>query len=600
LEKALETIKKYKTQLAEKDQQNQEIALQLAKKDQQNQEIALQLAKKDQQNQEIALQLAEKDQQNQEIALQLAEKDRQIAAKSLHGVLIGEGIQKLGCTGSSSTNLNPTNHQAAACVKKKFVLLDVITFVQGLKQKTQLDPALETIGSGLLLKFLRPPVEQPHTYQTEADVAYYVNLAMDDATVICNAIVSMISALSSSVKEPATLVVRQEMSIFSNRCDHAIVYDRTSNAPIFCVETKKHFPPDFDKEEKNKSWGQVYDQLKAMSVLGHPCAFGALTSFNETYVTQLCPGMEWNVPPTLESLQSPVSRLPGTTPHKMTQSPLKVEQAVNNHSTSNHAMGFVMDKNRGVIRSQDFIDAKCIVSAFVIMILHALKVNYEPKTFYKFTDGQLVVVDCLQMKETSYKWGRLHTTYKGPCTRDIRRRPWFFPKKDLYLMDCIGTGSTSKAYYATTEDGYDCVVKIYVQQHDKDGSMKTLQKFRRDSKTHVTNEEKNYRKIYKNELDDYVWTEKMNHMHCIIMPFFAPIQDRKAEQTQTSIVDRLKLFTEEKLAFRKDDQRWRHIGRFNEKLYMFDLGDLEECASKEVAATCAQEHMTSLNARNPK
>jgi Family of unknown function (DUF5898) len=451
-----------------------------------------------------------------------------------------------------------------------------------------------------LLKFLRTPVEQPHTYQTEADVAYYVNLAMDDATVICNAIVSMISASSDSVKELATLVVRQEMSIFSNRCDHAIVYDRTSNAPIFCVETKKHFPLEFDKEKKNKSWGQVYDQLKAMSVLGHPCAFGALTSFNETYVTRLRPDMEWNAPPTLQSLQSPVSRLPGTTPREMTQSPLRVEQAVDNDSTGNQAMRFVPDKNRGVIRSENCIDPKCIVSAFVIMILHALKVNYEPKTFYKFTNGQLVVVDCLQMKETSYKWGRLHTTYKGPCTRDIRQCLRFFRKKGLYLMDCIGTGSTSKAYYAITEDGYDCVVKIYVQQHDKEGSMKTLRKFRSDSKKHVTNEENYYQKIYKKELHNYVWTEKMNHLHCIIMPFFAPIQDRHAEQTQTSIVDRLTLFTEEKLAFRKDDQRWRHIGRFNEKLYMFDLGDLEECASKEVAATCAQEHMTSLNARNPK
>ena len=61
-------------------------------------------------------------------------------------------------------------------------------------------------------------------YSNEADIAFYVNLALRDSTKICNAVLSSTKAANyEGITSPIKLKVWQEMSIFSNRCDHAAV-----------------------------------------------------------------------------------------------------------------------------------------------------------------------------------------------------------------------------------------------------------------------------------------------------------------------------------------------------------------------------------------
>lgn len=56
-------------------------------------------------------------------------------------------------------------------------------------------------------------------------------------------------------------------------------------------------------------------------------------------------------------------------------------------------------------------------------------------------------------------------------------------------------------------------------------------------------------------------------------------------ETISLISERLKLFlpkyTDKFYAFDESDQLWRHIGWFNGQLYLFDLGDLQECPPQE-------------------
>jgi FtsZ-binding cell division protein ZapB len=546
--------------------------------------------------------LKEKDNALKEKDNALKEKDNEVkqckrreVAKSLLAAIKGTHIKKLKCRGTGSSNLNPKNHKDAKIIVKDFELLasrKLIAKIDELKAESRQDPSLEILGSGLMLHFL--PSEKPpsQTYSSEADVVKKVNLVLDDAVKICNAMINM----DTSVEECAELIVRNEMSLFSNRCDHVVVCDSKSNTPIFCVETKKHFGKNFHQEDSNQTCGQSYDQLKAMQTQGHPFPLGAITCFNETYMTSLSPDLDWDALPTLKDLGDIAERLPESkVPANRTPSPLKMESPSHTRPrrVQTSSGEFVKDKSRCIVRSQKYIEPKNLVSAFVIILLRAAKGFYVLKPLPKLSTYQRFDIHCIQVTEKSYQWGTLCTTYQGPFTKSEHLH-----EKTLHLIRCIGNGSTSKAYYAMTQDGYDCVVKMYVQSHDDDGNMKSAAKFKTDSKDHVEKEKENYSKIYGDEL--CVEIQQLNGYDCIILPFFEPIlaEDRSNGAVLQSIRNRLQQFAKHNLAFEKCDRMWRHVGRFNNKIYLFDLGDLVICDNQTEAKRCVNEHYDALEIKS--
>ena len=60
------------------------------------------------------------------------------------------------------------------------------------------------------------------------------------------------------------------------------------------------------------------------------------------------------------------------------------------------------------------------------------------------------------------------------------------------------------------------------------------------------------------------------------MPFFEPIEKekRKSRAVKLGIRATLDKFSKKEKKFKKCDQLWRHVGRFNNQIYLFDLGDL--------------------------
>lgn len=173
--------------------------------------------------------------------------------------------------------------------------------------------------------------------------------------------------------------------------------------------------------------------------------------------------------------------------------------------------------------------------------------------------------------------------------------------RPLYLVDHLGTGTTSKVYRALTGDGYDCVVKMYVKRQDDDRNILERDDFDKNGKAAIEGEFKKYKEIYGAELRNYVWTDKLNDLHCLIHPYFKHVEKNCRRDTLPLICERLKelFFSKDKskyYAFDENDQLWRHIGWFNGKLYLFDLCDLKEC-SPDAANKMVQSHHDRLMSR---
>jgi hypothetical protein len=268
--------------------------------------------------------------------------------------------------------------------------------------------------------------------------------------------------------------------------------------------------------------------------------------------------------------------------------------------------GFVCHSNRTLLRSTCFTPDD-IVAAFVSAILCSLDGYRKPRAIKSFTPKEDIQLEVLRINETSYDWGVLTTKYQGPYTNNSIWKGWkWLPRiirsqQPLYLVDHLGTGTTSKVYRALTEDGHDCVVKMYVKCKDDDKKILTIEDFDKKGKAAVEREWKKYKEIYGAELDKYVWKEKLNGLHCLIHPYFKHVEKNHRRDALPLIRERLKelFFSKDKskyYAFDEYDQLWRHIGWFNGNLYLFDLGDLKEC-SPDVANEMVQSHHDRLMSR---
>jgi hypothetical protein len=370
-----------------------------------------------------------------------------------------------------------------------------------------------------------------------------------------------------------------------------------------------------------------------MHAKGHPNPFGALTCFNETYITWLDTKAAQGVISDLIKYEYGDERLDkiiqsfvvdhdakksSPTPHSdnkssptQTQSPLQEISVVSdteiNEDTINSKGGeFIANQHFHVLRSNS-LKPKDLVAAFISAIICSLDGFQTPRGIQKLSLKQHIQVDCLCMDETTtYKWGTLQTIYRGPKKVEYDNKGVKVYPESLYLMDHIGTGNTSRVYRALTKDGYDCVVKMYIKRQDDDKKILEEKDFNNKAKEAIDREYKKYQEIYGDELKDYVWTQVLNGLHCLIHPYFQHVE--KSQRTgllSSTIPERLKLFATANngklYAFHKSDQLWRHIGWFNGNLFLFDLGDLEEHELKEEeknAESWIQCHCERLLARS--
>ena len=98
----------------------------------------------------------------------------------------------------------------------------------------------------------------------------------------------------------------------------------------------------------------------------------------------------------------------------------------------------------------------------------------------------------------------------------------------------------------------------------------------------------------------YVHARVLNGYNCVILPFFEPISivDRRNETVLNAIENILKQIGDKNMAFRDCDRKWRHVGRFNNKIYLFDLAELQHCDTNEAAKAMALDHLRVLREKS--
>mmetsp|Transcript_13819 Transcript_13819/g.26021 ORF Transcript_13819/g.26021 Transcript_13819/m.26021 type:complete len:595 (-) Transcript_13819:292-2076(-) len=437
-------------------------------------------------------------------------------------------------------------------------------------------------------------------YQKEYDVQFIVQHALEDAVEICNMIINRkLDALNRPT--PSRLCVYCESSLFSNVVDHAVVIDTLSGAPVFIVETKRKWNQTQCKQKNSgrtgitnhvaasetsptsppsRIWEQIYDQLSEMHAKGHPNPFGALTCFDETYITCLDTTACKEV---LEILSTT-----GYEDSRLDQIVSNLVQTIATISTPDHRENVDTSSTGSTTKPEFHENEDChvwhsvcfapenMIAAFVSGIFCSLD-GFQIRHYgiKSIEVGQQITVGALDMSEKSRFWGTLQTIYQGPKKLKGRIGP-------LYLVDHLGIGSTSKVYHALTLNGHECVVKIYVMRKDEDKNcILSEEEFMKNAKAAVKREYQAYKDIYGKELEGYVRMMKLNGLHCLILPYFKHVDKRQRKSLLSSTIrQRLKLFHNRRknkfCAFHKSDQLWRHIGWFNGKLYLFDLGDLED------------------------
>ena len=78
------------------------------------------------------------------------------------------------------------------------------------------------------------------------------------------------------------------------------------------------------------------------------------------------------------------------------------------------------------------------------------------------------------------------------------------------------------------------------------------------------------------------------------MPVYKPIVSRCQESVnQVKEVSKRK-FKEGNLTYRESDRSWRHVGMLNDKVYLFDLADLETVDTELQWNEYAEQHEEEL------
>jgi hypothetical protein len=550
--------------------------------------------------------IADRDQEITQLKADTAQLKADTEAKSLFAAVSENRkikIPNLQNTGTPSSHLYPEHAMAMVKESSVFPLHEVTSISPN--EWIHIEAWMKTTSSYLLRRFSNRD-QKPFGFSNEAAVQDLTHLALNDAVDICQEMIRIqAERLGKSMEKMPQLVTQRERSIFSNRVDHTVVFDLQSQLPLFSIETKKFFNNAIRDGDPNRVYGQSHDQLRAMKAKGHRTPFAAISSFQETLITWLDSDdyskvLTSHVDNSPDRLLDIVQRLPNilSNTQYLTQSPPRGTVVVT-PSHSPKEPSFTRDVNRLICRSEQCFQSTNLVLLYLNVLICALDAVFTPRSYLDFQYGQPIEADAIQMKQKSYTWGTLKTTLKDTHTCKGEGRL----QQDLFLIDCLGSGSTSVVYRAVTIDGCDCVVKIFVKaqpvkaEEESDEYVaqgESNDKFQQRAKLKVENEVNAYKEIYGTELDGYVWMQTLNNFSCVIMPFFQPIPKVERIHVLSQVQQRLRQFQTAKMVFAESDQLWRHVGSWGGKIFLFDLGDLEFLEDEVKVQQVIDQHFQRL------
>jgi hypothetical protein len=457
---------------------------------------------------------------------------------------------------------------------------ETVSFMERLRG-TSLQGHFETKGSLLV--------------SNEAEVQTVVYDVLRDAVSICNIMLGLNEATD------ICLIVRRKANLFTNKPDHSAVYLFSDlKTPIVTIQDI----PGKDAVADQRVHGQKFDQLLEIVLRTYSGnAIGAVTSIEETRIAWIGDRAHKIVQDgnflSMEKLRACKARLSNTTsrtdtdpstplPQKQKEYPAVETEGIQMIAETNtlprNAKKRRIEPQRKLFLSQA-IQAENLLHAFCNLILAGILIQpVNPVvTLPRSQSSKLSIPSCVVLQDNGEAPGIdcLDTRIHGPVQKPklpaligrVGRTIGVLSSSKFFLIEWLSSGLIYNVFRVLTPTGYECVLKMYVREYDYNG--KKIAAFDTNGRKAITQEENMYKKVYP-ELEPYVWTLKLCGRYCLILPFFEEVPQDKRRSSVDQIFDRYQqCFVSKQYHIPKEKIRWRHIGMFENKLFIYSLDDLQ-------------------------
>lgn len=276
-----------------------------------------------------------------------------------------------------------------------------------------------------------------------------ISQPLKDAAKVVETILAELNQNTQKLK----LEIRSESSLFTNRLDHAVVFDLESGAPILIVEVKKPH----DKVEKSpKVFGQVYDSLRCAQVFGNPNPFAILTTYSKTRVFWLDDERSNKIATNAKHDRFRKLRHVDQCSENETPSPPKLTEPSIRQLGANVPVHFKAETKRLCCRSGVF-EPNTLVPLFSNSIAYGMNGLTSSPGFQNLSKGTYINQSVLVLNK-SFGYGTLSCSVTGDRALDN--------SDNFFVVAMLGAGKTSKVFHAIDSTGSECAIKMYVKHYD--------------------------------------------------------------------------------------------------------------------------------------
>jgi hypothetical protein len=283
--------------------------------------------------------------------------------------------------------------------------------------------------------------------------------------------------------------IHKEFSLFSDRPDHLVLFDKETNNPIIAVKDKSPFHVGDNKNPENISTavcGQVFDYIMELRALGHSAPFVVLSTFHDSWLFWQSNKDSDEMVKDNERRKS-ISKLIPTSPTngpggaKKTPSPPELKADAKNKMTEFQGSVFEQMKREKMLASKAYT-SKQLVQLLYTAICCGLARNSAAVHCESFPHSESYSNGiALKLDKSTYEWGKLQLEVGKPVQLKSRSTTRGKGSRNLegtyFALKQIGRGSTSKVFAACDHNGNRCVIKMYVKRStDSDGAFLTLKK----------------------------------------------------------------------------------------------------------------------------
>jgi hypothetical protein len=307
--------------------------------------------------------------------------------------------------------------------------------------------------------------------------------------------------------------------------------------------------------------------------------------------------------------------------NSLTQSPLKEEplnarisddtsfSAARWEVQSRHGHGLEEKRLERLILHSGTFEAHKLFHVFVNCILCGILGSYSAAVIPTLERNKILKDQvALKLTSQSYEWVLVDAIIRGPLPVRKGKRSFIglaqqltgaisdvLTERTVYAVSAVGVGSSSKAFRINTKDGHEGVAKIYILKHDESNMIIEKNTFLENARRSIDAGFQVFRATY-----PQLPVQKVTlHGHpSLLIPYFQPVQPQL--KWKDVLIGQLKNLKnrESSLRYQPEDVRWRHVGLYDNNLYLFDFNKMKTI-KREMVEQEAATQWSVLAARCP-